>query len=512
MFSKLNSLVSLVLPESVKKIAIFGIYECDNIGSLNLPQQCTELAMNAIYGCKNLNTLVIGEKLKVFDGDAINNCNKLEEYKVVSANDYFKAINGILYSKDGTVLVKYPCGLSQETFMIPSSVLKIEDSACEQSLFSEVIFPNSVKTIGLSAFSHCKNLLNLELPNNVTKIGRFAFWECISLNNVLLSDNITEIPDYSFRGCSSLRELSIGKSVSAISDDAFTDCQMLQKFAVEEDNNWYCDFGGILYTKNMDRLVACPTAYYSTNLEIPEGVLAISDHAFYHCSNIEKITLPETLKEIGNAVFSNCVNLESIVMPKQMNAIGYLAFSSCVNLKTLIISDGIEEIGMNFADDCKKLTYLSLPKTINKISSYAFARCSSLKNISCSIVDVNTLIVETSVLNGTYSSFNSIPDDCTWHVPYGCAEKYKSQPWWISTWKIFDDMNTGIETPTQNNDLRISIANGSLMIESGINTIVNIFDIKGSLIKHLDIFSGKTETVDIPAGIYIINGMKFILK
>ncbi len=50
------------------------------------------------------------------------------------------------------------------------------------------------------------------------------------------------------------------------------------------------------------------------------------------------------------------------------------------------------------------------------------------------------------------------------------------------------------------------------MIESGINTIVNIFDIKGSLIKHLDIFSGKTETVDIPAGIYIINGMKFILK
>lgn len=515
MFYKLNSLVSLILPINAKKIEMFAIYDCNNIGKLVLPTECIELEMDAIYNCKNINTLSIGRNLQVFDGSAINNCPRITEFIVDSANETYKAKDGILLSKDETILVKYPCGLTNSSYCIPFGVKTIEESAFEDAQFSEIVFPDGLTSIGASAFQNCKKLLNIEMPNSIYQIGNFVFWGCLSLNNVTLSDNVVRIPSYSFRECSSLREFTIGKSVSEISDDAFPGCVLLQKFNVDAENKWYCSQDGVLYSKDMSNLIVCPTAYYSANFFVPDGVSKISDNAFYHCLNIEKITLPESLSEIGNTAFAGCKNLESIIMPTHLDAIGYMAFSGCAKLGSLVIPEGVSVIQMSLADGCSKLSFLSLPKSIKEIENYAFSGCKSLKNIRCNIDDANKLYVEPSILDGSYNSFSKVPDDCTWHVLEGYASSYTSQPWWISTWNIIDDLKdsvNGIASVTNAMDIKVVPGEHSVDIVTSTNKIVNIYNLHGHLVNSVKAKAGHTTTIPLQSGVYVINKNKIRIK
>lgn len=512
MFYKLNSLVSLILPINAKKIEMFAIYDCNNIGKLDLPTECVELEMDAIYNCKNINTLSIGKSLHVFDGSAINNCPRITEFAVDSENETYKTIDGILYSKDGTVLVKYPCGLTNSSFSIPFGVKKIENSAFEKAQFSDITFPSSLISIGSSAFSGCKNLLKVEMPNAISQIESFAFYGCSSLSSVTLSDNVVEIPFYSFRDCSSLREFTIGKSVSEISDDALPGCTLLQKFNVDTENRWYCSQDGVLYSKDMSKLIACPTAYYSANFFVPDGVSIISDNAFYHCLNIEKITLPESLNEIGNAAFAGCKNLESIIMPTHLDEIGYMAFYGCTKLVSLVIPDGVSVIQMSMADGCNRLSFLSLPKTVRKIETYAFSGCKSLQNIRCNIDDANSINVEPSILDGSYNSFLKVPDDCTWHVLEGCASSYTSQPWWVSTWKIYEDLVDGIANITNDTDMKVLPGEHSVDIVSPSNKTINIYNIQGHRVNSVKAKAGQRTTVPLQSGFYIIDGKKMRIR
>lgn len=513
MFYKLNSLVSLVLPLSAKKIEMFAINDCNNIGRLDLPAECVELEMDAIYNCKNINTLSIGRNLQVFDGSAINNCPRIREFFVDSANETFKAIDGILLSKDETVLVKYPCGLTNSSYCIPSGVKKIEGSAFEKAQINEITFPSSLITIGSSAFSNCKKLLKIEMPNAISQIGSFAFYGCSSLSSVNLSDNVAEIPSYSFRDCSSLREFTIGKSVSKISDDAFPGCTLLQKFIVDAENMWYCSQDGVLYSKDMSNLISCPTAYYSASFFVPYGVLSISDNAFYHCLNIEKITLPESLTEIGSAAFAGCKNLESVIMPTHLDEIGFMAFYDCKKLGSLVIPEGVSVIQMSLADGCSNLSFLSLPSTVKEIETYAFANCSSLQNIRCNIEDASSITVIPSILNGSYNSFSKIPADCTWHVPVGSAETYKTQPWWVVTWNIVDDLcPSAIESVAIGDDLELIPGVNSIDIVSSTDRVVNIFNLYGRIEKSVNVQAGQRTTVALSSGLYIINKNKISIR
>lgn len=513
MFYRLNSLVSLILPISAKKMEMFAINNCNNIGKLDLPAECIELEMDAIYNCKNINTLSIGRKLQTFDGSAIKNCPRITEFIVDSANETYKAIDGILLSKDETVLVKYPCGLTNSSYCIPSGVKKIEQSAFEDAQFSEITFQNGLTSIGASAFQNCKKLLNVEMPNSVSEFGSFAFYGCSSLNNVTLSDNVVEIPSYSFRECSSLREFTIGKSVSEISDDAFPGCALLQKFNVDTKNEWYCSQDGVLYSKDMSNLIACPTAYYSTNFFVPDGVSKISDNAFYYCLNIEKITLPESLNEIGNAVFTGCKNLESVIMPTHLNTIGYMAFYGCTKLGSLVIPEGVSVIQMSLANGCSKLSFLSLPKTIKEIENNAFSGCNSLQNIRCDINDANSIIVIPSIVDGSYNSFSKVPVDCTWHVPEGCASSYTSQPWWVSTWKIYEDLiPDGIASISSDKDMKVIPGEHSIEIVSPTDKTVNIYNLQGHLVNSVKAKAGQETTIPLQSGVYVINKNKIRIK
>ena len=114
--------------------------------------------------------------------------------------------------------------------VIPNSVASIGDSAFEYcSGLTKLTLPNSITSIGYSAFYGCSGLTELTLPNSVTSIGYYAFYGCIGLTELTLPNSITSIWEGAFFGCSGLTKLTLPNSVTRIEESAFQGCSGLSK-------------------------------------------------------------------------------------------------------------------------------------------------------------------------------------------------------------------------------------------------------------------------------------------
>jgi len=512
-FNKAKSLISLVLPSTIQKIESYSIQDCDNLASISIPELCKEVESSAIYNCMNLSSIHIGKSLEKFESMNGNLCPVLKAITADASNTNFASVNGVLYSKNMSVLYKYPSGKTGSSFEIPSSVKKIDDYAFSNTSLENVTMPNGLEAINTGAFDRCKDLLSVEIPQTVKEIGMFAFQNCAKLTSVVIPDQVKELKSFAFGYCVNLRDVIIGASVDEIDGSAFSGCSSLQSFVVSKDNNTYTAEGGILYSKDMTVLVRCPLALYSDEMILGDEVLVIESNAFQNCKNIKKFKLPEGLKEIGSSAFDRCT-MEAIAVPNTVEKIGMFAFQNCTNLKNFSIPNATEEMPTFMLAYCDSLEYLFIHSNVKSIDSYAFSRAKKLNIIECWIDNVNDLDM-TAGYNGEYTAFKDIKEDCTWHVPEGCAETYKSQPWWVSTWLIIDDLKPtpdGIYNLSTPGALTIEVANGYLLVSSVKNTVMRIYGIDGMTKKTVVLRQGETVQVDLPRGMYIIDGKKYMLK
>ncbi|EKT4550057.1 leucine-rich repeat domain-containing protein [Flavobacterium psychrophilum] len=84
------------------------------------------------------------------------------------------------------------------------AVTAIGDGAFNGTSLTSVTIPNSITSIGNSAFAGCSGLASATIPNSVNSIDDFAFTRCTSLRSVTIPNSVTSMGDYAFRKCSSL--------------------------------------------------------------------------------------------------------------------------------------------------------------------------------------------------------------------------------------------------------------------------------------------------------------------
>ena len=102
-------------------------------------------------------------------------------------------------------------------------------------------------------------------------------------------DVVAEIGEKAFYACDFIRAVEIPSTVSVIGDMAFADCSELVYIAVDESNKMFTDLGGVLYSSDMTRIVAYPSASGAASITIPETVTVISPMAFYNCDALKTI-------------------------------------------------------------------------------------------------------------------------------------------------------------------------------------------------------------------------------
>ena len=122
------------------------------------------------------------------------------------------------------------CGSTSLTSIkIPSSVTKIDMEAFRDCIsLTEIIIPDSVTSIGAGAFWGCTSLTSITIPSNVTSIGYYAFSNCRNLANITIPNSVTYIEKYAFKGCTSLTEIIIPDSVTNIDNTTFEDSKNLK--------------------------------------------------------------------------------------------------------------------------------------------------------------------------------------------------------------------------------------------------------------------------------------------
>ncbi len=102
-------------------------------------------------------------------------------------------------------------------------------------------------------------------------------------------DVVTSIEEGAFCGNEFIRAIELPSTVSYIGDMAFSDCSELVYISVDKANKTFCDVGGILFTADMTRLLAYPSASGASTISIPSTVTKIAPMAFFECNNLKTI-------------------------------------------------------------------------------------------------------------------------------------------------------------------------------------------------------------------------------
>ena len=159
-----------------------------------------------------------------------------------------------------------------------------------------------------------------------------------------IEEAIETIEERAFAGCSSLTSIEIPANVTNIGLRAFVGCDLLSSVSVSEDNTNYISVDGILYTKDMKKILCFPAGKGDSSYIVSDGVEVIADGAFDGCENLVSISLPESVTRIGFYAFLNCESLTSINFSgtvEEWNAINkYDNWNYSVPATKVVCSDG----------------------------------------------------------------------------------------------------------------------------------------------------------------------------
>ena len=399
----------------VTSIGDYAFYDRGSLISINIPDSVTSIGEGAFIQCSSLKSITVDESNGYYSSD---------EY-------------GVLYNKDKTELIQYPAGNSRKAFTIPDSVTSIGKSAFyKSSSLVSVIIGNSVTSIGDGAFEYCSSLTSITIPDSVTSIGndvltQTAFyndknnWDNDALyigkhliaidplfNGVLnVKDGTKYIADSIFWGTYSLTKINIPDSVCYIGgQDPFFGCPCLERIDVSNDNKTFSsDSYGVLYNKDKSELIRFTNGNKNTSYQIPETVTKIGNYAFSK-TTIKDIIFPDTLKEIGSRSFENCPLLVYVSLPNSIEKIGGFAFSCCTGLSNINIPENLTTIEDFTFDQCFSLKTIILPEGLITIGNGVFSNCTSLESI-----DIPNTVK--SIGRGAFSKTSlvevSIPDSVT---------------------------------------------------------------------------------------------------
>jgi hypothetical protein len=329
-----------------------------------LGKPVTEISANAFSSRNDLRSIEIPSTVLRIDPTAFADCSSLYGITVSAANPAFLAIDGVLFGESGSKLLRYPAGLANSRYSIPSGVRILE----------------------AHSFSGASLLIGVEIPASVRNIGEACFQGCSNLGGAQFDGNAPDdFGSLVFDGTAPGFTISVAMTALGFSTPTW------KGYPVHSGDYAYTDSGAGLMI----------TGYSGTDttLQLPSSILGrpvigIAASAFAGNTALSSAVLPEGLTSLGDHAFANCTQLTSASLPASLASVGTAPFLGCGRLSSLTLSAGnthfslwnglLMDKGLTRLIECPQgLSTLptTLPSSLASIAPEAFRGCSALRSL-----------------------------------------------------------------------------------------------------------------------------------
>ncbi len=389
-----TELVKVEIPGYVEDIDYNAFSGCTSLERISIPDTVTAIGNGAFSGCSNLKSVKLGKKVRKLGTGVFADCHMLSSMSISIYNEDLSYEDGVVYSKDKTIVYAMLPGYDGAVYRMPSTVKTIKNNAfwgCRN--LERVYFGSNVTSIPDYGFTGCTSLEKVSFPYSLRRIGIKAFADCINLGETEIPMSVESIHQSAFDGCPKLKIIAEAGSAAAEyeaqRDKSNVANKEYQDVGAETEGEAGKDgesaegsegsgtgekvlgqstiVGGnaVVFMDNSQSKVLSGNERPDTG-EVEEQLPAgaeimggsgnnafikytivnnekIAAQAYYKNSDLKDYQIPEGIKEIGEFSFARS-GLTSITIPEGVTSIGYGAFYHCDDLADIEIPSTVTEI------------------------------------------------------------------------------------------------------------------------------------------------------------------------
>ena len=172
-FANNRSLSKIILPSTLKRIGGYAFKGCSSLKEVEIPESVTLLGQNAFEGTA-IEKIDIPAGVKDVGKNPFNGCSSLRAINVADGNKSAKSVDGILFSADGSTILRYPAGREGSEYAVPKDTTEVAPYAFEGTNLSSIDV-SQARTVGKFAFKDCASLRSVSFGDRTEKIGHHAF-------------------------------------------------------------------------------------------------------------------------------------------------------------------------------------------------------------------------------------------------------------------------------------------------------------------------------------------------
>lgn len=236
---------------------------------------------SAFYCDSKLETVKWNDKcdLKIIDNYAFYKCSSLNHF--IMPNSTLSV---------GKYAFRYDAGLTD--IQLSTSLSIIYDYAFGECGFSQIVLPESLKSMQAGAFINNSNLADITIPKKTEGIGAGAFENCSALESVTFKTHETKL---------------------TVDKNAFNHCAVLSKVNIDYLDDWaHINFQNAAANPASTAHRLYLNGEEMVDIELPVGTKYIGNNVFNGCSDIRTLKIPATVEHVNDNIIAGCSSLTDV--------------------------------------------------------------------------------------------------------------------------------------------------------------------------------------------------------